>query len=267
MLAKTRRRPTPVDPIRLRGHRGGVIPMHRALTQFQIGPLDVLTSALIFVFFSVLWLMLMPMVCRFWSHIFVLALSRLPLHARLEWPTYHLKFLQLSIPCLRMDPIFPTLRLWTFSCLATVCLFLITFLLPTKWRPAVYMARTILLVHGSALVYFALLPASFPHTPNSYLEGLVSASLGLISFIPFLLAITYYIFDFGFVKKTALTVITMTHLVLFVPFQVLMQALVLQKSLLFMPVLYIIFAMPVDILIVIALYSWGMTWRFRQSGG
>lgn len=55
------------------------------------------------------------------------------------------------------------------------------------------------------------------------------------------------------------------HLTVFVPFQVLLQALVLEKSILYMPVLYIIFAVPVDILIIIAFYSWGMTWSFRQG--
>jgi hypothetical protein len=52
---------------------------------------------------------------------------------------------------------------------------------------------------------------------------------------------------------------------MFVPLQVLVHALVLQKSLLFMPVLYIIFGLPVDILVVIAFYSWGMTWPFRHG--
>jgi len=39
----------------------------------------------------------------------------------------------------------------------------------------------------------------------------------------------------------------------------------LQKTVLFMPVLYIIFGMPLNILIIIAFYSWGMTWFFRSA--
>lgn len=30
-----------------------------------------------------------------------------------------------------------------------------------------------------------------------------------------------------------------------------------------MPVLYIIFGMPLDVLLIIAFYSWGMTWSLR----
>ena len=42
--------------------------------------------------------------------------------------------------------------------------------------------------------------------------------------------------------------------------------MVLQKTVLFMPVLYIVFGMPVQVLIIIAFYSWGMTWSFRPAG-
>jgi hypothetical protein len=52
---------------------------------------------------------------------------------------------------------------------------------------------------------------------------------------------------------------------LFLPFQVLLQALILQKTVLFMPLLYIIFGMPVSVLLIIAFYSWGMTWQFRPA--
>jgi hypothetical protein len=56
----------------------------------------------------------------------------------------------------------------------------------------------------------------------------------------------------------------MTHLALFLPLQVLCQALFLQKTVLFMPVLYIVFGLPVNILIIVAFYSWGMSWSFRS---
>jgi hypothetical protein len=66
-------------------------------------------------------------------------------------------------------------------------------------------------------------------------------------------------------KKAFLTAITMIHLALFLPFQVLLQALFLQKTVMFMPMLYIIFGMPINILIIVAFYSWGMTWSFRSA--
>jgi hypothetical protein len=52
----------------------------------------------------------------------------------------------------------------------------------------------------------------------------------------------------------------MAHLSLFLPLQILLQAIVLQKSVLFMPMLYIVFGLPLDIFMILAFYSWGMNW-------
>jgi len=72
--------------------------------------------------------------------------------------------------------------------------------------------------------------------------------------------------DFGMLSKALLTSTTMAYLALFLPFQCLLQALVLQRTVLFMPVLYIVFGMPIDVMLVIGFYSWGMTWSFRWEG-
>jgi hypothetical protein len=164
-----------------------------------------------------------------------------------------------------MEPVLPSALIWWLTCVVTLSLFAGSFLLSGKFIPIKYLLRAILLVPATALLYFVFLPARFPHTPDSYMEGLVTAGITLISVIPLLFGLTYYIFDFGLLKKAFLTAIAMTHLALFLPFQVLFQALFLQKTVLFMPVLYIIFGMPVNILIIVAFYSWGMTWSFRSA--
>jgi len=258
--------PKLAGPLRARGHRGGVIPMHRALAHFRLGPMNLVIAIFLFVFFTSVWLAFLPRVCRFWDHVLVYGMHVLPLRAGLGLSEYHLTpFLRFDIPFLRMEPVPPSSQAWWLTCAATLALFAATFLLPSKLIPVMYLLRGMLLVAATALLYFALLPARFPHTPDSYMEGLVTAGIALISTVPLLFGLTYYIFDFGLLKKAFLTAITMTHLALFLPLQVLVQALFLQKTVLFMPVLYIIFGMPVDILIIIAFYSWGMTWFFRSA--
>jgi hypothetical protein len=257
----------PADPVRSRGHRGGVIRMHRALAHFRLGPMNLLTAIFLFVFFTSIWLLFLPKVCQFWNRVLRLGISLLPLRAELGLAEHHLTpFLRFDIPFLRMEPVLPSSQAWWLTFAATLALFGATFLLPSKLIPVTYLLRGMLMVPATALLYFAVLPARFPHTPDSYMEGLVTAGIALISTVPLLFGLTYYIFDFGFLKKAFLTAITMTHLALFLPLQVLVQALFLQKTVLFMPVLYIIFGMPVNILIIIAFYSWGMTWFFRSAG-
>jgi hypothetical protein len=259
--------PKLADPVRIRGHRGGVIPMHRALAHFRLVPMSLVTAIFLFVFFSSIWLAFLPVVCHFWNRILTLGIHVLPLRAEIGLAEHHLTpFITFEVPYLRMEPVLPSPQIWWLTCAATLLFFAASFLLPSRLIPVMYLLRGILLVPVTALVYFALLPARFPHTPDSYMEGLVSAGIALISTVPLLFALTYYIFDFGLLKKAFLTAITMTHLALFLPLQVLLQALFLQKTVLFMPVLYIIFGMPINILIIIAFYSWGMTWFFRSAG-
>lgn len=251
-----------------RGHRGGVITMHRALTHFRLGPMTLMTATSLCVALSAVWILLLSRLCSLWTRIFVIALRLLPLHADLAVSQHRVfSFLRLEIPYFRMEPILPSLQIWSLSCLATLAFIGVTFLLPKRLTPVIYLLRGVCLVQATALVYFAVMPARFPHTPDSYIQGLVTSGLALISTVPLLFGLTYYIFDFGLLRKALLTTLTMTHLALFLPFQILLQALVLQKTVLFMPLMYIIFGMPVDVLLIIAFYSWGMTWSFRTTRG
>jgi hypothetical protein len=254
------------ETVPTRGHRGGVIPMHRALAHFRLGPMNLVTAIFLFVFFTSIWLMFLPKICHFWNRVLVLGIRVLPLRAELGLAEHHLTpFIRFDIPYLRMEPVLPSAQAWWLTLAATAALFAASFLLSGKLIPLMYLLRGILVVPATALAYFALLPARFPHTPDSYMQGLVSAGIALISTVPLLFGLTYYIFDFGLPKKALLTAITMVHLALFLPLQILLQALFLQKTVLFMPVLYIVFGMPVNILIIIAFYSWGMTWFFRSA--
>ncbi|HEY1462668.1 MAG TPA: hypothetical protein VGF44_04560 [Terriglobales bacterium] len=245
-----------------RGHRGGVISMHRALTHLQLGPGEVVNSIVLMLFAMIAWLTSLPWACRFWSYILKLGLRELPLHAGFATSEFKLgKVLYYQLPFLKIEPILPTSQVWGYTCLVTGVLFAMTFKLAAKWTPIVYLLRALLIIQISALIYFALIPARFPHTPNSYMEGLITSGIALIFSIPFLFGLTYYIFKFSAIKKILITLCAMGYLVLFLPLQMLLQALLLQKTILFMPLLYIVFGMPLDVLLVIAIYSYGMTWR------
>ncbi|HZP63245.1 MAG TPA: hypothetical protein VFB28_07505 [Terriglobales bacterium] len=252
-------------PLPARGHRGGVIPMHRALAQFHLGPMNLVTAISLFFFFSSVWLIFLPRICRWWGQLFYWWLPRLPLHARLEFAVHRFSAFHLEIPCLRIDPVLPNILTWSITCIVTLLLFAATYLLPKNFIPVVYLGRAVLIIQASALLYFALWPLQFKHTPDSYMEALTNSAIGLISVVPLLFGLTYYIFDFGLWKKALLTAVTMAHLAVFLPFQILLQALVLQNSVLFMPLLYIVFGLALDVAIIIAFYSWGMTWSFRSG--
>jgi hypothetical protein len=244
-----------------RGHRGGVITMHRALTRFVLAPLDLITSSLLVLLLSFLWILSLPWLCRTWGYVLENGMKMLALHAEIGLAEHHITpYIRFVIPFPKMEGIAPDAWTWWFTAAVVCLLYAASHLFPKKLTPITYLLRAVLIIQVTALLYFLLMPARFPHTPDSYMEGLVSYRIALISAVPALFGLTYYIFKFGLLKKIALTALTMSHLSLFLPVEILLQAMVLKKSVLFMPILYIVFGLPVDILIILAFYSWGMSW-------
>jgi hypothetical protein len=254
------------DAVHLRGHRGGVIQMHRALAHYGLDRADLITSIALAILMTFIWILLLPVASKFWAFVIDTGVRTLPLNAEMHLAQYHITpYIRFVIPYPAMEAILPDTRMWVVSGVVTLLLFVATYFLPSELIPVIYLVRGVLFIQASAQVYFALIPAEFPHTPNGYLEGLFMAGMALISTVPFLLGMTFYIFDYSLLKKILLTAMTMGHLAVFLPLQILLQGLVLQKTVLFMPVLYIIFGLPLDVLIIIGFYSWGMTWYFKSE--
>jgi hypothetical protein len=252
------------DRVRFRGHRGGVIAMHRSMAHYVMSPADLITAVMMVVLITLIWVLAVPAVCELWVHMMDYGIHYLPFHGQLHITEHHItSFLRFRVPFPSMDPILPDAQVWRATGLVTLAIFVGTFFMPAQWIPVTYLLRGILFVQATSLVYFALIPAEFPHTPDSYLEGLLASGLAMISIMPLLFGLTFFIFQFSMPQKVLLTMMTMGHLVLFLPLQILLQGLILQKTVLFMPVLYIVFGMPLDVLIIIAFYAWGMTWNFR----
>jgi len=246
---------------RFRGHRGGVIAMHRALTRLALEPLDLVTSGLAVVGLSFGWIALLPWLCRMWAYLLGTGMRILAANATLGLTEHHVtSYVGFAIPYPRMEGIAPDAWMWWSTATIVGLLYAASCFFSKKFTPFTYLLRAVLFIQITALLYFLFFAANFPHSPDSYMEGLVTYQIALISAVPLLFGLTYYIFKFGLVKKITLTVLTMAHLSMFLPLQILLQAIVLHKSVLFMPVLYIVFGLPLDIFIILAFYSWGMNW-------
>jgi hypothetical protein len=242
--------------------------MHRALTKFALEPLDLVMSGLLVLLFSFLWIASLPWVCRLWQYVFLAGSKILTLDIAVGLQQSHLtSYIRFVVPYPQMEDVGPDARTWWIAAIVVLVLFGVSFLFSDRFTPAAYLLRAVLFVQSTALLYFAWAPGRFPHTPDSYMEGLVDYGIALISFVPILFGLTYYIFNFGLIKKALLTAMTMVHLSLFFPVQVVLQAIVLRKSILFMPLLYVVFGLSLDVLVIIAFYAWGMSWRSKKQGG
>ena len=240
--------------------------MHRALTRFVLEPLDLITASLLVLLLTFAWIAALPRLCRFWQYVIENGMRLLAMRTQVGLTEHQITpYIRFAVPFPRMEGILPDARTWWTSAAVVLVLFAASFLFSKKFMPVMYLLRAVLFIHVTALLFFLFLPARFSHSPDSYMEGLTGYALALIGFVPALFGLTYYIFDFGIFRKALLTTMTMAHLSLFVPLWILLQAIVLQKSVLFMPVLFIVFGLPVNVIIILAFYSWGMSWSFKNQ--
>jgi hypothetical protein len=90
--------------------------------------------------------------------------------------------------------------------------------------------------------------------------------MAVLLVIPVLLALTFYVIDVGVLRKIVLTVVMLGHLLVFVPLQYAVHAwLVVHGTLLLLPVLFLLFGLLPEVMVLIALYGWGMSWRAQRA--
>ncbi len=172
-------------------------------------------------------------------------------------PEVHVPFL--DIPAAAPSP---GIMFWT--AVGTVVLGIISVLLRGKLTPVAFFLRAVVLVQVTALIYFFFWPLSFPYGIDDYTIAEMTAGFGVIILVPLVLGLIFYPFDFSLTKKIGLALIVTLHLGVLIPLQFTVHAYLIQKfSLLFMPVLFMLFGLLLEVTVGITLYGWGMSWAGR----
>jgi hypothetical protein len=259
--------PLPADlaQLRYRGWRGGVIESHRAFAIERPHRGSLFSGIALMLGLPLLWLAMLDRVGVFWGHLFAFWSKRLRLGSQVVMvPQTWTSLVHFSLPSLSISAGGPDPGLWWITATATVLLVLFSLLISEENMPWVYLLRALAIIQTTALAYFAVAAARFPHDLATYTVGMLVFGAILIGLVPVVLGFTFYIFDFGFWKKLGLTLLIMGHLLLFIPLQYLLQALVLKLSVVFMPILYFALGPFLDVLVLIAFYGWGMSWKQRS---
>jgi hypothetical protein len=253
--------PPALEAIRRRGWRGGVIAPHSAFIRIRLKPARIAESVGLVVVGTASWIALLPTVGRFWGDIFAFWGTHLGLRSAVllvpqGWG-WHIHF---ALPCFGLSAGAASGLAWWITCAVIVLAFAASFFLADEALPWTYLIRAFCLLQATALVYFAIASAPFPHDLPGYTVSMLVFSCILIGLVPVLYAFTYYLLDFSLAQKSFLTLVTMAHLTLLVPHQYLLHVYVLHGSVLFMPLLYFVFGPILDILTFVGFYSWGMSW-------
>jgi hypothetical protein len=251
-----------LEALRHRGWRGGLITPHRAFVRLRLGPRRIAESVALASLGTACWIAVLPAVGRLWGHILAFWGTHLGLKSNVilvpqGWGS-HIHFV---LPCFGLSAGPASGMAWWITTGVTILAFAASFLLAEEALPWAYLLRGFCLLQATALGYFAVASARFPHDLPGYTVSMLVFSCVLIGLIPVLYGFTFYLLDFSLSQKILLTLATVAHLVLFVPQQYMLQVYLLHGSVLFMPVLYFVFGPFLDILVFIGFYSWGMSWK------
>lgn len=247
----------------LRGRRGGIIVTHRGLRALRCSRSRVAAAVVLALGLTALWIVAWNPVMHAWTRGLrsALAAAGLPAAAtvvRHELPNgWHL-----VVPQIELAPHPLTPGLWWGGAIACGLMLVASFVLPRRWLPLLYLLRLIVLLQGSAQVFFWRAANQFPYDVVGYTQVLFTAGGFIIGLAPILYGFTLFPLDLHWRRKLSITLLAMGHLALFVPLQYLAHALLLHHgSLLFMPLLFWLFGMPLDILVLVALFSWAASWQ------
>jgi hypothetical protein len=255
---------TPPERLRYRGYRGDFLPRHRALLFAPSHATKILGSIALSLAWLLLWILALDFVTGAWLSILGALRSLLGLSGFAVRVPYELFGFHFTVPYLYVTAGLPSVTTWWIGAIVTIVVVIASFLTPRSFTPAIYLLRVIAFFQITAQVFFAFWPQAFPYGASGYVHGMLIAGLFLISLVPIILGFTYYIFDFSLGRKIGLTLLMMVHLSITIPVQYLLHAFMLHHvSLLFLPLLFFIFGLPLDVMIFIGFYTWGFSWKNR----
>jgi len=252
-----------IEDLRYRGSKGGYIVQHRALLTSRRGWGKALIGCVVSLGLFFGWLFVLRWVTVMWAGILSFWNDALGMGGYVALIRYNVgsKY-SFEAPYLAVSSAAPDWAILVAGWVASVVLFIGTYFLPRRYLPLTYIARLVIVFHVIAQLFFTFVPLSFPYSASGYVHGLLIAGMALIALVPVMLGFTFSIFDFSWWRKVGLALLIMMHLAILIPVQFGAHAFILHhSSLLFLPVLFFAFGLPIDIMVFIGLYSWGASWK------
>jgi hypothetical protein len=241
--------------------QGKIIPLHHAFQTILFTRMSKVSMVLLpAIFMAGLW-MSFDEIAGIWEAIFGFWMQRLFVDGAVAHRDVTILWHQFSMPYPALSAGYPsslTILLNIFICFF---IFMFTFNLFKKWAPLVYLVRAALLIQSSATIYFALNPNHFPYELGGYIIDMLSLGLYLLFLVPLVYAAVLYIFNFPLWWKIAMTVLPLVFFIIFLPFQYMVHAwIVHHTSYMFLPLIYFMFSVLLDVLMFICFYSISMAW-------
>lgn len=250
---------------RYRSHAGRLIRRHRALrsldvqTSSFVHPLALTAGALATI------VVLRNTVTTVWAEIISFWCSSIGIDAVVRMrPVYIASTFYYLVPEMKIASPLPSAQALTISFVLVYAAMLVAYTVFRRFLPFAYLIWAIGLIQLTAIGSFYFSPTAFPYSIGSHVSSSLEVVLMLMVVIPLLLMIAYYPLNFSLLKKLALTFSMMTMVGVFAPHLYACHIVLLSAfSVLYMPVLFTVFGLLPIVLMVIAIYGWGMSWVQR----
>lgn len=251
----------PGNVLSKQGPDAEAVPMHRALARLRFPRRRLLTLALFPAAFTLgLWLMRHP-ILALWQALLAFWSEKLAPGTLVSLGAVGPAALELRLPAPVLHATAPDGLTWGLTLGTTVLILSLARTLPEHLLPLRYFLRVAGFIQLTSLAFFAIVPEAFPYSLPEYLRSLLEAGLCLLVLLPWMHAAVYYVFDFSWWRKVALTALTLSFLIVAIPLLVMLHAGLLRGgSLLQLPLVYLLFGVWPWIFACIALYGWAMSW-------
>lgn len=245
--------------------QGKIIPMHHAFLTVQMDRFSRVSAILMPPIFLVLLWLLMPAIMQLWGSIFQFWMGHI-YQGSVDYAEVRILGHTLIMPYPLLDAIPPSIEAIYLNLAICVIVFLLTFIVPARIAPMTYMLRATLLIQASASIDRLISPDNFPYTLKIYLLDSLSLSIYMVFLLPVVLGFIYFIFDFGLWRKVTLTLLMLAYYFLTIPCQYMFHAFIIHEwTLLFLPVMYLMFGTLLNVLTFVSIYAFGMSWRSDQK--
>ncbi len=168
-----------------------------------------------------------------------------------------------SLPLPTLDLLPPDMGLPSLlvHALATLVLWVVAGWWPDRARPMALWMRCAALLHGAAIAYFFMWPASFAHSMADHVFSVLRLGWWLLLLTPWLHLAIYYLFPFALWQRVALTGLSLLYLLLATPLQAASHAALLHLlGPVAMPLLHLLLGVVWPVMALVALYAWAMSW-------
>ena len=255
--------------LRKSGNNGTVIDPHRSIATVQLTSIDIVLAVALALGATVALAAALPFVGRAWTSAYGLLAAPLGFTEGVGTLSIDASpFASFVVPYFRVAAESPGNAMWWGTLVVAAIILAASFALRDNFLPLAYGLRLAVFVQATALVAFRIAPQRFPYDLPHYVTSMLTSGIAVMLVVPTVLGMTFYVVDVGIARKIELTVVMLGHLFVFIPLQYALQTYVIAHgSLLLMPLSFMLFGLLPEVMVLIALYGWGMSWPAQRPRG